>query len=573
MQLGKFKIPVLLATVTAMLLLSACGDSNNSKGETAAPSAGASTAPGSASASTEPSSSASAEAPADPMAKYDPAIELSTVVISDPTMKFENGDSVDNNKYYRTYEKELGIKLTNLWVADQSQRDQKMNLAISSNDLPDILHVDAKQLQLLYRSGKLADLTDVYEQYATPFTKQFLTVDGGFNLESGKFNGRLFAIPETQSYLDGAFVLWIRTDWLTKLGLPEPKTMDDVLNIAIAFANDDPDGNGKKDTIGLPLTKDVFAGYAGTEGLFYGYGAYPGVDVWVQDDNGELVSGNIQPQVKTALAKFQELFKAGVIDPEFGVKDVWKAAESAVAGKNGLFFGTMANSFQLQPGKERDPEMEWKAFPIPSADGGLAKVLRSRVTNTGYYVVNKSAKNPEAAMKMLNLFIDKQFGPTPDKEFVDDGVAWKLAALRPMPAAKNYDNFKAVRDALSSGDASKLTAEQQNIMKNVEQLKAGNVGDNNWAMVKVFGEGGSYAAIDQYVLGDSFRFNEFYGSPTETMLAKGSVLNKLTTETFTKIIMGKSAVEDFDDYVKKWKAMGGDAITQEINEWYSTKSK
>ncbi len=192
MQLGKFKIPVLLATVTAMLLLSACGDSNNSKGETAAPSAGASAAPGSASAapgsasaSTEPSSSASAEAPADPMAKYDPAIELSTVVISDPTMKFENGDSVDNNKYYRTYEKELGIKLTNLWVADQSQRDQKMNLAISSNDLPDILHVDAKQLQLLYRSGKLADLTDVYEQYATPFTKQFLTVDGGFNLESG----------------------------------------------------------------------------------------------------------------------------------------------------------------------------------------------------------------------------------------------------------------------------------------------------------------------------------------------------------------------------------------------------
>lgn len=566
----------LLVALTAAV--SGCGNNggNDNNGKQAASGTSAA-ATGTAAPSTDGGATQSAAASAeqiDPLGKYDPPIDISTVVISDPTMKFENGDSVDNNPYYRAYEKELGIKVKNLWVVDQSQRDQKINLAISSGDIPDIMHVDAKQLQLLYNAGKLADLTDVYDKYATPFTKQFLTVDGGYNLGSGKFDGKLMAIPETQSYLDGAFVLWVRTDWLKKLNLPEPQSMEDVIAVAEAFANDDPDGNNKKDTIGLALTKDVFAGYAGAEGLFYGYGAYPGTDIWIKGADGSLVSSNIQPEVKNGLAELQKLFKEGVIDPEFGVKDVWKASESAVAGKNGLFFGTMANSFQLQPGKEKDPQMEWKALPIPAIGGGLAKVVRPKVTNTGYYVVSKEMKHPEAAIKLLNLFLQKQYSDTPDKAIAIDPVAWKLSLFRPAPAAKNYDNYKAVREALQSGDESKLNLEQQGIMKNIAGLKAGKITeDNNWAMAMVFGENSSYEAIDQYVQHDSFVLNEFYGTPTPTMLSKGSALNKLTTETFTKIIMNRAPIDEFDSFVKKWKATGGDDITKEINDWYASQNK
>ena len=47
----------------------------------------------------------------------------------------------------------------------------------------------------------------------------------------------------------------IRKDWLAKLGLKEPQTVDDLYTIAKAFTEQDPDGNGKKDTYGLIIPK------------------------------------------------------------------------------------------------------------------------------------------------------------------------------------------------------------------------------------------------------------------------------------------------------------------------------
>ncbi len=48
-----------------------------------------------------------------------------------------------------------------------------------------------------------------------------------------------------------------------KLGLDVPKTLDDVVEVARAFKNDDPDGNGVDDTWGLGVCNEMsdYAGY------------------------------------------------------------------------------------------------------------------------------------------------------------------------------------------------------------------------------------------------------------------------------------------------------------------------
>ena len=53
----------------------------------------------------------------------------------------------------------------------------------------------------------------------------------------------------------------VRKDWLDKLGLEEPSTMDEVADMLRAFINDDPDGDGEADTIGLAMRADVYGGY------------------------------------------------------------------------------------------------------------------------------------------------------------------------------------------------------------------------------------------------------------------------------------------------------------------------
>ena len=53
----------------------------------------------------------------------------------------------------------------------------------------------------------------------------------------------------------GQCLIIFRQDWLDKLGLKYPETLDDMKNVLIAFTNNDPDGNGKNDTYGYTAEK------------------------------------------------------------------------------------------------------------------------------------------------------------------------------------------------------------------------------------------------------------------------------------------------------------------------------
>ena len=45
-----------------------------------------------------------------------------------------------------------------------------------------------------------------------------------------------------------------------------------------------------------------------------------------------------------------------------------------------------------------------------------------------------------------------------------------------------------------------------------------------------------------------------------------SNLKKMEEETFSKIVMGKADISEFDTFVENWKSQGGDQILTEINE-------
>ena len=57
----------------------------------------------------------------------------------------------------------------------------------------------------------------------------------------------------------------------------------------------------------------------------------------------------------------------------------------------------------------------------------------------------------------------------------------------------------------------------------------------------------------------------YYGT-TPTMSTKWAALTKLETETYLQIIMGEKDVDEFDKFVEQWLAMGGQEITDEVNE-------
>lgn len=561
---GFMKIAAIITVSTLLFSLAACSNAKVKTGITT-------TAGGQ-----EIQATNTQEIKKDPMAKYETPIEVTVAFASDPANTFLEGDSWENNSWTRGYEKELGIKTKVVWTADNKQFDQKVNVCIASDDVPDILRLNVDQttnmklFSLLMKSEIIADLTDIYEQYATPLTKDIAMRDGGTNLSAITLKDKLMAIPDCNSSIDGLPVLWVRTDWLTKLNLPEPKTMQDVLKISEAFTKNDPDANGKDDTFGLALQKDLMGGLAGLDGFFAAYHAYP--STWLKDSSGNLVNGAIQPEVKTVLGVLQNMYKAGQIDREFGVKDGGKVAESLTSGQIGMEFGEMWNPlWPLNAGKEKNKDLDWRAYPIPSIDGEVATPA-CKVGNVAIAVVSKKAKNPEAAIKMVNLFTDKLFSNHPNHEQYGNREGIELhkpAIVQMWPSNKNLENYRAYQGAQATNDTSKFNPEQKLVYDTM--LKFINNGDvSGWGYSRVFGKDSSFKIIDQYVTNKSFIINKFHGAPTETMSKKQSILDKMQLEVFTKIIMNTSPVDEFDKFVSNWKNMGGDQIVAEVNKWYSS---
>lgn len=565
MKNRKMKFLVVFCIIISLLALAACGEKSDPK--TPSNTVDSTETPGNNQNDTQnDGSNDGGEEAIDPFGKYDPPIEVTAVRIVDDTYKYAEGDSIDSNIWTRAYEEELGIIIKNNWVVSgASQGEQKMNVAIASGDLADIIPVNASQLAQLVKADMVMDLTEIYDKYAAPFTKEVMYQEGTIAFDAASFDGKLMAIPNTGSSMDSAFLVWVRVDWLEKLGLPEPKTMEDVLKISEAFTKQDPDGNGQDDTTGLAINKDLYGGYAGLEGFFNGYHAYP--NIWLKDDSGNFLYGSVQPEMKPALLKLQELYKDGQIDREFGVKDGGKTAEAAAAGKNGLHFGQMWNPlWPLQDSRNNDPNAEWRAFPLVSIDENQA---RPQVGNpfTGFYAVNKDAKNPEAAVKLVNLFIEKGWGATadPGKYFSQDGIEkFKYATVQAWPATKNLDQHLNIKEAKRTGDTSFLNPETLDTYEKIEKYLAGD--DTFWGADGVFGENGSFVTIDKYVKDDIFVRNAFFGAPTPTMVEKLSTLQKMEIEVFTKIIMG-DPIDEFDKFVEDWKKLGGDDIANEIKEW------
>lgn len=515
-------------------------------------------------------------APVKGLEKYKNMITVTSVrAISDMVQKRigKQADVIDNNIWSRGYEKDLGIKVNYLWTAPAAQMDQKMSVAISANDLPDIIPVSARQLKLLVDSGVAADLTKTFKEYATPFTMQMMKADNNIGLSQATFGGKLMALPNVGGTLDNCSILYIRADWLKNLKLKAPKTMADVLKISKAFTHNDPDKDGKNDTYGLALEKGLVGQYADINGFMEGYHAY--VDnAFLKDASGKLVSGLIRPEVKTALAQLAAMYKDGQIDKEFMVKDGTKVSEDIVAGKVGMMFAQHWVPFwPLQDCKNKDPKADWKAYPIVSNDSKPARPMVNGSANT-FYVVNKNMKNPEAAVKLYNYYYDKdpalskdfdpRFHGQQGEEETNPDQYFELALMQTFYPLQNAYINNGVTKYFKNNDKSMLN--NYWVKDNIKSIKDYQAGDTQkWSSYAWSGVEGSESINNYYDSKKLWIQNGYIKANTDSMSQKGATLTQMRDTTFTKIIMGDVPLSEFDKFVSQWKKLGGDDIIKEVN--------
>lgn len=565
----QLRLKAVLALLASIVIVSGCSnsDDNENAGNTNA-----------VKGTTSPEASSNASANASPLGKYETPISLSVGRDTGANDKYPEGDSVENNVWTRIYKEELGIDVKVAWSAlTGEQYDQKMKLNIASGDLPDLLAVTTQQLAQLVENDQIADLTDVFNNYSSDLAKKVYKDDGGIALKSATFNGKLMALPQQGSALDTSNVLWIRQDWLDKLGLQPPKTMEDVKKIAEAFTKQDPDGNGKPDTVGLGITKTLWNGSPSLEGFFNGYHSYP--TIWVKDASGNLGYGAVQSQNKQALADLQAMYQAGWIDREFGVKDANQVNQDINANKIGMFYGKMYSPFTFMDTASKNPNIQWQSYPLPSVDSTPASTQQDFPVQY-YYVVKKGYANPEAIIKIFNLQLEVSYGSNADlinriqKQLYAHADDQQITSTQVVSApiikggipTQNLNQYLNINKAIADKDESVLSNEVEKTnykyVLDYEQTKNPS-SYGTWAVV---GPKGPFKVLNDYLNNKQYVLTEFVGAATPTMVTKKSTLDKLVLEEYTKIITGAKPAEEFDKFVQNWNKLGGEQIAKEVNE-------
>lgn len=508
---------------------------------------------------------------------YAEPITMTIGIPVDLSKAFPEGDSYENNVWSRAYEEELGIKLELAFTA--ANTDDKINTLIATGDIPDLLCVNSAQLKMLSNSGLIRDdLYDVYMANAGEGMRTIIEgVGGDAAIPSATYDGKMMAIPILNtSPGEEVPVLWLRTDWMQKLGLEDPQNWDDLYKIIDAFVHQDPDGNGVDDTIGLTFSKDLWNSNFQMDGLFNVFGSYPKKNFWVDDPNeeGKVIFGAFADETKAALEVVSKMYADGLIDAEFAVNDNSAAVQQVASGKCGVVIGAVwdTNSV-LYTSNDEDPNADWHALPMVGLDGPTTKVT-GNYPIIRYMVFSKDFEHPEAVIKMINLQFKKCFSDDSTQEIYDTYIedasgnsGFAAFQIYPwgifLPAVKNEMAADEIVNMGLSSDEVDIWAKP--FAKYVEGYANGDA--SLWRWYRFFGPDGGHLITGKYIADDLYYMNRYYGPTTDTMAESMSLIDDLVNEMFTKIIMGEETVDAFDTYKAQAEALGLTDMTEEANAW------
>ncbi len=518
-----------------------------------------------------------------PLAKYPETVTVHMGGKMNPNAKIPEGMSFDDNSYTRLLKEDLNIEIVYDWVASMSDFDEKTSLCIGSNTVPEIMNVTAAQYRALLKYDMIQPLDQYFDDYASDALKSYVDSGGDELMDCiTNENGEIMAIPAPNLTAGGINEMWIRQDWLDKLDLEAPRTWDELAEVAEAFVNQDPDGNGEDDTIGIlgPGNADhmnaVGGNQFGLDPLFSCYQSYP--QYWLEGEDGKVEYGSVRPETKSALENISKLYTDGLIDPEMLVRSDSK--EPLLAGKVGIFFGPWWCAYTFAD-TTLSGAADWRAYFTPLSEDGKYYTHMAEPT-TQYVVASKDCRNPEAAFKIINYLIANE------QSWVEEGVSsTEMGTADFYPLYNTYDNADEIKtsyEVLTKYLAGETTIDEVDFsthkllksdMEAVTELKKEPYDDfslENWNLESELAKG-NLPRLVAIMVGDAPLVNEeyvpvynMYNGQTETMEAKWANLKKMEEETFAKIIMGKADISEFDTFVKNWKSQGGDQILKEINE-------
>lgn len=486
------------------------------------------------------------------------------------------GDTYEDNGYTRYLKKQLNIQNKDVFEAGENDNYQEtVSMTIASRELPDVMVVnDMDMLQLLVDNDLIEDLTQVYEDCTSSRIKDIYNSYGSEILDNVTFDGKLVALPET-NIDDGPSLCWLRKDWMDKLGLDAPKTVEDVENIVHEFVQKDPGGNGKGETVGL-VCDDELTGGCGysyeyqNDIIFASFGAFP--KQWIYNKDGEVVYGSVQNEAKAALGKLRQMYQQGTLDNNFLMRESSNIIELIVSGKCGSFFGPWwSPNNPLMSAMQKNPNAEWQPYLIQTDKDGQTS-FASQNPNDKYVVVRKGYKHPEIVMKIVSvLFDDLRYDEEDVREmerYYQDNVD---PTARPLAINVDYkDALMRCYDSLKDAIQGRKKLEDLGLLEGAYYISCSKYLDRkkDTSAQKSWEDWAAYAsrmtACSVLKKGQTRQVKSLFFGETKTMKSNWWRLEELEKKAYLEIVTGQKPLSYFDEFVKEWNRQGGEKIRGEV---------
>ncbi|GLC79721.1 extracellular solute-binding protein [Lacrimispora brassicae] len=464
----------------------------------------------------------------------------------------------DDAEVVKMIEERFNIDLKGFYV-DSSNFEQNLNVKFAGGEMPDVLVVGtSSDLAKYVEGGIIAELpVETIREKAPNFAKCADENNDGTLWSSMIYKGKNYGVANPMSVVPMA-MFW-NQNWLDKLGLEVPETLEEYEEVLTAFVEQDPDGNGKKDTAGM--AERAIGAVFGAFGLRCMTGGTPGFlvhELQLGEDNVPFFP-YIRPEAKQALEVLNRWYQKGIIDKEF------------ITGENHGGYAWLSHSFMNgQIGLTSAMPYHYLNFSTDVDD----------VNNQAICLKEMKAVDPDAKIVA---------GPAPVGPNGDSGTeAWskvgRFTCLTTQGASdpRKVDAFLAILDAYYSDPAfmelsnfglegkqfNKVGEARVRIGDGVELRKQG-VMQVDFGDTILYGQTLNAAKVKNGLALTGNGYYRFNAPATEEFSNVSATLKTLTEQAYYDMITGAKPLDYFDTFVADFKAAGGEAAEQAIQKAYA----
>ena len=457
----------------------------------------------------------------------------------------------------KVLEEKFNVDIKPLFYEEKKFNDKKTML-MAGGEIPDLIY-ELDPLHVVQDADQ-EFIVEVPYDTIKEFAPEYYTYLSEYAPSAwiySRYEGKNWGVPNfNHVHMQPKQALY-RGDWLKKFGLEVPKTLDELHTALYKFANEDPDGNGKKDTYGISVGESHYQGYF-TE-IFGAYGSLP-FD-WEERD-GKIVYGGTTDECKEAIKTLATWYSEGIIHPDFVLgtsnNDKFFSGQLGYMLDIGLF---NMNDTTSKPNvlKQNFPGGEIAVGFLPTGPEGKSGM---RAWGRACHVVSfgntegYGVKVPRILKMFDAMFTDKDLAM--QIRIGNEGEHW-----RKTPADTQKGNIFEMIGDYAKADSRRIAG-----------LSTDVAGPTFWAPVTVSHD--AYKTTkspvwhafanewfdEKYCLTDYFFKVDIVPSSADYIVDLRTKQMSLMSE----IITGAKSIDAYAEFEKEWNNGGGKIMTEEANQ-------